>query len=136
MKKLLLLPSLLILAACGSHSHEIPAAYVSPMEYADYSCKQLSAEMARVSRKANNLAGDIDKNADGDAVAMGAGLVLFWPALFFLDGDHPAQAEYAQLKGRMDALEEVNVKKDCGIVMKIPEPEPVATEPKKKNWNG
>lgn len=117
MKKFIILSSMLVLGACASHTHEIASAYISPLEYQDYSCKQISGEMGRISRKANQLAHDINKNADGDAVAMGIGLVLFWPSLFFIDGDTPQAQEYAELKGRFDALEEAAIKKNCSIAV-------------------
>ncbi len=115
MKKFILLAGVIALAGCASHTNEIAASYISPLEYESYSCKQISAEMARVSRKANQLAHDVNKNADGDATAMGLGLILFWPSLFFIDGDTPQAQEYAELKGRFNALEDAAIQKNCGI---------------------
>jgi hypothetical protein len=49
---------------------------------------------------------------------MAVGLVLFWPALFFLEGgDGPEAAEYACLKGEVDALEQVAIQKKCDMTM-------------------
>jgi|JI10StandDraft_1071094.scaffolds.fasta_scaffold126716_2 hypothetical protein len=107
--------SISFLGACASHTHEIAPAYISPLEYDDYSCKQIKAEIARVSRRAQQVAGEVNKNADGDSTAMGVGLILFWPALFFIDGDSPQAQEYAELKGRFNTLEEVGIQKNCGI---------------------
>lgn len=42
-------------------------------------------------------------------------LILFWPAAFFLKGDGAAAAEVARLKGEMQAIEQVNRVKNCGI---------------------
>lgn len=105
----------LFMSACANHTHEIPATYVSPMEYQDYTCKQIGAELGRVSRRVQEVAHEVNKNADGDSAAMAAGLILFWPALFFIDGDSPQAQEYGRLKGQYDALEQVSVKKNCGI---------------------
>lgn len=104
-----------VMSACASHTHEIAPAYISPIEYEDYSCKQIKAEIARVSRRAQQVAADVNKNADGDSTAMGVGLILFWPALFFIDGDSPQAQEYAELKGRFIALEDAGIQKECGI---------------------
>ena len=53
---------------------------------------------------------------------MGVGLVLFWPALFFLEGgDGPEAAEYAQLKGDFEALRSASVAKSCSISAQSPE---------------
>lgn len=39
---------------------------------------------------------------------MGVGLVLFWPALFFLAGDDQKE-ELARLKGEYEALEKASI---------------------------
>jgi len=47
---------------------------------------------------------------------MGIGLVLFWPALFFLEGgDGPEAAEYTRLRGEVDAMRRVAVLKECDL---------------------
>ena len=88
---------------------------ISPLQYQDYSCKQISAELQRVSSRAQQVANDVNRNADGDTAAMAAGLILFWPALFFIDGDSPQAQEYGRLKGEYDALEQAGIKKNCGL---------------------
>jgi len=115
MKTILPLLALATLSACASHTHEIPASYVIPLQYQDYSCKQLSAELQRVSSRAEQVASDVNKNADGDSAAMAAGLILFWPALFFIDGDSPQAQEYGRLKGEYEAIEKTAIKKSCGM---------------------
>jgi len=70
--------------------------------------------MQRVSAKAAEVAGVQDDSATGDAVAMGVGLIVFWPALFFIEGGSSTEAELGRLKGQMDALEAVSIKKGCG----------------------
>jgi len=102
-------------AGCAKGTKDIKAHYVSPLEYKDYDCEQIAAEMRRVGRRVSELGGSVDKTAKGDQVAMGVGLVLFWPALFFLDGDTPEAQEYARLKGVHDALQEAAIQKKCGI---------------------
>lgn len=119
MKRFLLMTGFaLSLTACADHTNKIAASYVSPLQYQDYSCKQLGAEMGRVSTRANQVAYDVNKNADGDSTAMGVGLILFWPALFFIDGDTPQAQEYARLKGEFDALQQAAIQKDCSITVK------------------
>ena len=43
----------------------------------------------------------------------GAGLILFWPALFFIGGTKEQEAEYARLKGEYEALDKVAIQKNC-----------------------
>ena len=57
-----------------------------------------------------------------DNWAMGLGMVLFWPALFALDGgDGPEATEYAQVKGEYEALRQNSVEKSCNINMQSPD---------------
>ena len=77
-----LLTGALALGACAKSADEIPATYVSPLAYRDYSCDQLGAELSRVNARAAEVAGLQDEAASDDETIMGVGLVLFWPALF------------------------------------------------------
>lgn len=106
----------LFTVGCASSSENISASYVSPLQYQSYTCEQLTEEMQRVGRKAREVAGVQDSEADKDAVAMGVGLVLFWPALFFLIGDDRKE-ELARLKGEVEAIEQSAIKKDCKTLL-------------------
>ena len=97
--------ALAILSACAKNTSDIQAQYVSPLTYQDYTCKQMQMEMQSLSRRVSEVSGQVNKTASDDNAQMGIGLVLFWPALFFLDGDTPQANEYARLKGEFEALE-------------------------------
>ncbi len=115
MKKLSLLACLLI-SACASHPDNIKAAYVSPVPFDSYSCQKIQAESQRVSARAIALQKQLKSTADTDTAQMFVGLVLFWPALFFLEfGDGPEAQEFARLKGEKETLEKASVSKQCGI---------------------
>jgi hypothetical protein len=114
----------LSVAGCASSSKEISATYVSPVLYQNLSCDQLSLEAARVSSRAAQVAGIQDKNASGDAVKTGVGIILFWPTLFFLDGDGATAAELGRLRGEMDAIEQASIAKNCGIQFQKTAPPP------------
>src|SRR5580700_1168297 len=92
------------LGGCATRAENIPAAYVSPIQYQTYSCAQLQEEAARVSARAAAASGAQDQKATSDAVATGVGVVLFWPALLFIKGDAGSAQEISQLKGDMDAI--------------------------------
>ncbi len=118
MKKLFVTLAMLSVSACASNPDKISSSYVSPIQYSDYSCKQVALEMGNVSRRVSELYGSLDKEASADTAQMAIGLVLFWPALFFLEGgDGPQAAEYARLKGEREALETVAVQKNCDPAM-------------------
>ncbi|MCM2562892.1 hypothetical protein M8756_12090 [Lutimaribacter sp. EGI FJ00015] len=56
-----------------------------------------------------------DQNAQGDAIATGVALVLFWPAAFFVGGDKENAAERSRLKGEMEASEQASIQKTVGL---------------------
>ncbi|MBI1173132.1 hypothetical protein GC209_17210 [bacterium] len=129
--------ALILASGCAKESADIAPQYVSPLQYQPYSCRQIAAEAQSVSARASSLMGVQDKKASSDKVAMGVGLILFWPSLFFLHGNSETTAQVAGLKGQMDALEEASIQKNCGIVfqhapVKPPGPQPAAAAPASK----
>lgn len=101
---------------CASSPNSIDAAYVSPGKYAEYDCQQIAAEVDNVSHRTNVLYSKLKKERNADNAQMAVGLVLFWPALFFLEGgDGPEATEYAQMKGNLEALRSASVMKKCGM---------------------
>ena len=116
MKKLIcnILILSITLLSCASSASEISAAYVSPTKYMNYDCSQINMEKLEVEKRVNELYYKVEQRAKNDRAAMGVGMVLFWPSLFFLKGDSPEAAEYAQMKGEYDALRSISVQKKCG----------------------
>ena len=86
--------------------------YVSPLQYNPYSCDQLRLEYMRISSRLVEVSGKQDSAAKRDGVAMGVGLVLFWPALFLLAGNKGNPDELARLKGECDAIEICAIEKN------------------------
>jgi hypothetical protein len=113
----------LALAGCAKDANQVGATYVSPITYSSYTCPQLAEEAQRVSQRAAQASGVQDQKATNDKVAMGVGLVIFWPALLFTKGNDENTAELARLKGQMDAIEEASISKRCGITFR-PAPAP------------
>jgi hypothetical protein len=112
---LALLGAMVLVAGCASKSENIQASYVSPITYENYTCQQLAAEGQRVSARAAQVAGVQDKNRKDDAIKTTVGVVLFWPVLFFNEGDGQTATELAGLKGQMKAIEQTSIQKNCGI---------------------
>lgn len=104
-----------VIAGCATNPNEIAPTYVSPVLYQNLNCNQLREEAQAVSYRAAQAAGVQKSNAGKDAAMTGIGLVLFWPSLFFIKGDGAQAAELARLKGEMQAIEQVNRQKGCGI---------------------
>ena len=110
----------LALAGCAAKSTDIATSSVSPLQYRGLDCDQIGDEMQRVSARVNALGGQLDQKATDDAGVTAIGIILFWPALFFVGGNKGQEAEYGRLKGEHEALHQVAIQKRCGI------PAPVA----------
>lgn len=119
MRKLAYLAAaMIVLAACSKGSDDIVASYVSPAVYNEYTCSQIQQEIIRVNTQVNQMAGKLDDNRETDKAVTAAGIILFWPALFFLGGTKEEEAEFARLKGEFKALEQVSIQKDCAGLAK------------------
>ena len=70
--------------------------------------------MRDITQRVATITGQVDKEASADAWQMGLGLVVFWPALFFLEGgDGALQSEYSLLKGKYEAVSTQYNRKGC-----------------------
>lgn len=101
--------------SCASSAADISTSYVSPLKYSNYDCQQISMERDNIERRVNELYYAVEKRAKADRTSMAVGMVLFWPALFFLKGDSPEAAEYSRMKGEYEAIQSVAVQKKCGV---------------------
>jgi len=101
------------LTGCATASKDIASSYVSPMQYQSYDCEQLASETGRIQVRVNQLGGRLDQAASNDKAITGAGVILFWPALFFLGGTKQQEQEYSRLKGEYDAVQQSAISKKC-----------------------
>ena len=116
---IILLSVTLALAGCASSSDSITESYVSPLKYNSYTCSQLEQEYARTLQRSHAINKKQDQIASNDQVAMGVGLILFWPALFFIDSDDNKE-EVSRLKGELSAIEQASIRQDClGLAQQI-----------------
>ena len=111
--------TLSLISACAPHPDAITPAYVSPLQYSNSDCDQLKQELIRVNRKVMEVSGVQERTANKDSVAMGVGLIIFWPALLFLAGGDNRKEELARLKGEYDCLEELAIQKKCDIAPEL-----------------
>ena len=104
--------SLAVLAGCAAKSDSVVAVYQSPSKYTALSCSEIASELDRVRTNVVQLAERQDNARVRDQVAMGVGLVLFWPALFVLAaGDK--EDELGLIKGEYEALQAASEKRNC-----------------------
>lgn len=103
---------MLFLAGCAAHPNTIRATYMSPLHYQGYSCDQIHQELIRVNREISEVSGQQSDEANKDALALAVGVVLFWPALFFMLGEDKKD-ELSKLKGEYEALQNMAIQKGC-----------------------
>jgi hypothetical protein len=122
-----------IFSGCATSSKDVTTAYVSPLQYKDYNCDQLTAEMTRLNVRVTQLGGRLDEAASNDKALVGVGLVLFWPSLFFLGGTKNQEAEFSRIKGEYEAINQAAVQRDCKITpdMIMPTPQDKSKSAKK-----
>jgi hypothetical protein len=117
-----------MLAGCATQPDQISAQYVSPIQYQGWSCDQIKGELVRVSNEVDVVTGQQRKKATDDAIAMGVGLVVFWPALFFLAVGQDKKDELGRLKGEYDALNAAAVQNHCVYAAPPVPPGPTAAK--------
>jgi len=105
------------IAGCATHPDDIKPAYISPLQYQHYDCSQLALEAQRISQRIQELYFHLKKRADSDAFMMTAAWLVFWPSLFFIQGDKADTAEYARLKGEYEAVQKAAIEKHCTFDM-------------------
>ena len=120
MKHALLISLILIsLTGCAHDTSEIRAEYIPSYAYDNLECDSLRVEAHRIIRQTEEVARRVNDDADTDDMQMALGAVIFWPALLFLEGEETHHTrEYARLKGHMNAIEEVSIRKNCGIIFR------------------
>ena len=107
--------------SCATSPQSIEPDYVSEFQYQNHDCDQLAQEYRRVKARGAELTLKQQGAANRDAVAMGVGLVLFWPALFLLAGSKGNPQELARIRGEVDAIERAAIVKKCLIAETIAE---------------
>jgi len=107
--------SSMIMGGCATKGDNVSAAYVPASIYSTYNCQQIAQELMTVGVKAAELSGQMDEAAGKDTALVAVGLVLFWPALFFVGGDKGKEAQLAQLKGQRDTLMSASNAKGCNL---------------------
>lgn len=126
---LLLSAATATLPACADHPDSIGARYVSPVAYQAYNCDQLGEERHRLSGEVDRVAGLQRENANGDAVMLTVGLVIFWPALIGMAATKDRKDELGRLKGEYDAVDMQARMKQCALPIPGVAPPPPILQP-------
>lgn len=113
---LIVLAASLVMQGCTTAPKNIPVKYVAPAKYQAYNCYQLNLEFQRVQAQMLELGGKLDEAASKDSLVGVFGAILFLPALLFTGGNSQQEAEYANLKGDVEAMQQVAFQKKCTAI--------------------
>jgi len=110
----LLVSAALALGACGGRkANPISATRATDGEM---SCDLMSAEIEANNSRVRSLVKE-KEDAEGRNIAIGAvGVVLFWPALFFMDLSPTERQEMAAYRDRNDHLARLMRQKGCASI--------------------
>ena len=105
----------ILFSACSDakKSSEVTAAYVPSATYTSMSCNNLRAEDARLRRTVADLAVNVDKEYRNDKSMEAVTWILFWPAVFAMDGNDAEASRLAQAKGEAEAIRAAMISKNC-----------------------
>ena len=108
---IVLVGAMLFAQGCGGR-----AAYpVQISQAGDYAlqCNQLEAEMNRIRHEVQLKTGQKTTGDLADTALFAAGLVIFWPALFFMDLKNADKVELEALQSRYAHLVDIYTNKIC-----------------------
>ena len=131
-----LITVIFIITSCAQGTKDITPMYTSDLIYNNYTCDQLRAEAIRLNHEMVKTGAVVDEEASADQTQGWVGALLFWPALFWLEGEDTQHThQYAALLGQYQAIERANIQKQCGMNIQ-PLPEPVKKELNKSEQFG
>lgn len=119
--------SLLLAAGCAKRPENITARFAPASGYRAMACEQLNDERMRVGLELQRITALQQENADADALLMGVGMVIFWPALIGLAATTDRSDQIAGMMGERDAMDIAAREKGCAPV-NLPGP-PTPTSP-------
>jgi hypothetical protein len=102
-----------LLAGCATRAVDVQPLAADPADFQDWSCTRMHDEMDRVQQRAVELSWIVDERAGQHVVALGIGLMVFWPALLAMRPDGDESAELARLKGRYEAVQTAARRNGC-----------------------
>ena len=111
MKKTLILLSL-FLFSCASQPEEIEVTYIPSGTFINLNCQQIDVAIRQKTSRLQVLYQKLSEKRKSDQTKASVGAILFFPALFLLEGDDSPEArEYSSLRGELEALKDVKFMK-------------------------
>ena len=103
----------LALSACATAPQNIAPTNMSAQPFMGRSCASLASEYNAASSRLQAASQAQEAKANSDAAMTAVSLILFWPAMFAVQGDNGNEVTIAEAKGRLMAIEEAMMRKGC-----------------------
>lgn len=104
MKTIAIILIVSVLTGCATSASNLKPTGVNATKYNGVDCETLATEIERVELTVKERKQEVDRKATKDKILTTAGLLLFWPAFFFLSGDGVDQNEYQRAQGELESL--------------------------------
>lgn len=105
--------SCLLLQGCITRATDVKPSSTDPAEFLGWSCVRIDDELDTVQYRASDVAYAVDERAGNNILALGLGVMVFWPALMAMRPDGLEAVDLARLKGRFDALTQASRSAGC-----------------------
>ena len=104
-----------LISACSDakQASEVQASFVSTEKYRGHSCKSLRLEAERLKASLEGLSSSVDKEYKQDKTMEAVTWILFWPAVFAMDGNEDEAKRLADAKGEAAAIDAAMKAKGC-----------------------
>ena len=100
-------------SGCATRSGDVLLQNADPAEFTTWNCERIDEESDRVQLRAADVAYAVDARVGNNMIALGPGVMVFWPALLAMRPDGMEALELAALKGRFEALRSVAQQHGC-----------------------
>jgi len=104
---------LCVASGCATRSGDVLPQKTDPAEFASWGCERIDEESDRVQLRAADVAYAVDARVGNNMIALGLGVMVFWPALLAMRPDGMEAQELAALKGRFEALRSAAQQRGC-----------------------
>jgi len=108
---IILVANMLLVSGCAGR--QANPVQVSQFNDSQMSCNHLKAEISRIRYEIQNKTGQKAEGDLKDTALFAAGMVVFWPALFFMDLKNADKVELEALRNRYNYLINVYNNKNC-----------------------
>ena len=109
----MLLVCIMLMVSCGCGGR---TAYpIQQVQSGDYNmnCSSIRMSMSNIYSQIQSKKGVVSKNSNTNTAEFAVGMLLFWPALFFMDLSEADRTELKALESRYNHLQRIYSSKGC-----------------------